>query len=272
MNKNQKSFAPESSFSLDKNMSEEKICRAHSTGDFLVAKVLLWNSQEEHLYVYLGNDFYGIIPIEEITIYPIKQSSYFSVGSTIYTLVGKTICVCVKSISDETIILSRKENMLKAFEYLKNNNEKIIFAQVTGIENYGLFLDVGCGITGLIPYKELTASKISNPKDVDFHLKQYLYTKIQKIDEEKYHLSLTYKSLCQNLTSTLNENDIIVATCLSQLNEEGYFGYINPNTAAIIDVPYGFKIGYGEKLVCRVKKPNNATEKAKLDFITFAFD
>lgn len=265
-------FRPESSFSLDDNMSEEKICRAHATGDFLVAKVIIWNSQKEFLQVSLGNGFYGVIPIKEITIYPIKKSSYSSVGATIYTLVGKTICVCVKSISDNAIILSRKENMIKAFKYIKSNSNQTFFSQITAIENYGIFVDVGLGITGLVYQKELTMSRFKNPKDLDFCIKQYLYTQIIGIDEENYHVSLNHKSLCQNITNTLNENDIIVATCLSKVNVSGYFGYINANTEAIIDVPVGFQIAYGKKLVCRVKKPNTAIEKAKLDFITFAFD
>lgn len=267
-----KHFAPESSFCIDDTMSQQKICRAHATGEFLTCKVVRWNSQKEFLEVSLGNGFHGVIPKEEISIYPLKHSPYFSVGATIYTLVGRTICVCVKKISDHAIILSRKENMIKAFEYIKNNTKKIFTCQITSIENYGLFVEVGCGITGLLPQEALTVSKLTNPKDVKFMVKDFISAKITGVDETKYHISLSHKDLCTDLSDVLNENDIIVAVCLAPVNESGYFGYVNPATTAIIDVPPGFKILYGKKVVCRVKQPAKSQNKLKLDFISFVFE
>jgi len=266
----EKNFAPESSFDIDNDMSMDKICKARTTGGFLVGHVIMWNSEKEFLQVSLGNNFHGILPLEEATIYPIKTSPYFTVGATIYSMVGKKICITVKDVSEDAIVLSRKDNLLKAFEYIKKNSKQTFIAQITSLKDCGTFGDIGLGLTGLIPYKELTAARIAHPTDAGFELKQYITVKIAEINPGNYHISLDHKTTCKNISLDLRENDIIVATSLARVNSDGFFGHVNPNTTAIIDVPQKVDLPYGSRVICRVK--TTKSDKLKLDFISFAFD
>ncbi len=88
---------PESHYTLDKNMSLDKINRAKNNGNFLSAKVLNFDSRKNCIIVDLGNNFKGEIPLNDFSIYPVTRAND-RLSASVYSLIGKNICACVKEI------------------------------------------------------------------------------------------------------------------------------------------------------------------------------
>lgn len=266
-----KLILPELCYGLAEDMSLEKISRAITTGDFLIAKVSRFNSQEELFEVDLGNGFHGKIPLDDFSIYPCRRLSAH-ISPAAYSLIGKNICACVQEISDyNMVILSRKANMIKSFNYIKHLESKIVSCSILAITQYGLFVDVGHGINGLIRINDLTISRIHDISDLGFATGQLIDAKIISINSEKYQISLNHKDLFDNLAYTLNPGDFIEAISLDPLDDEesGYFAHINHNTKALMDPPEGLKIPYGSRVVARVKRFSpNKPDKVRLKFIS----
>ena len=79
---------------------------------------------------------------------------------------------------------------------------------------------------------------------------------------------LGYKMLVIPCTSI--KEDSTIANPQYEKDIDGYFGYLNPNTPVLINVPHDFKCKYGDKIVARVKSPKKAhPERLNLEFVSF---
>lgn len=268
MNAN-KNFMPERSYFLDNEMSLDKIIRLKDSSDFLVAKAVSWDHAKQAVIADLGNNFKGEIPLHEFSIYPVTRSNGF-LSPSVYSLLGKTICACVQTISDDnTIILSRKVCMLKAFEFIEQCEDRVATCLITSVVQYGLFVDVGFGITGLIHTRDLTLSRINNPSDVGFMPNKFIDAKIISVNSDKHQVSLNYKDLFENEAYSLTPGDIKEVTTLHPVNEieDGYFAYLSPNTGGIINPLAGMKIPYGSRVTAIVRPfSSKHPDKVRLRF------
>lgn len=268
-----KKIMPENSYSLDTEMSLAKINRAKNNGEFLVAKVLYWDCSESCVNVDLGNNFKGKIPLDDFSIYPVTRPNG-KLSHVVYSQIGRNICACVKHITaDNIIILSRKENMMEAFNLIRQSENEIVSCMITSIINCGLYVDIGHGINGFIRINNLSLPRAHNPADIGFKVGQVIDAKILSINNENYKVELNHKDLCENLAFTLETGAILEVLTLSPLNdcEDGYFVFINPNTPALIDPPVGTKIPYGSKVIAQVKRYSpKHPDKIKLQFVAFS--
>lgn len=271
MNAN-KNVMPESFYSLDDEMSLDKITRAKYSGNFLVAKAVKWNEASQSVIADLGNNFKGEIPLNEFSIYPVTRPDG-CVSPSVYSLIGKNICVCVQEIYDDhSILLSRKVCMSEAFDFIEQCNSKVVTCSITSIANYGMFVDVGFGIHGLIRTQDLTLNRIKSPADIGFSPKQFIDAKIISVDLDKHQISLNHKDLFQNDAYTLTPGDILEVTTLMPLNEneDGYFVYLSINTPALMDPPTGLRIPYGSRVSAIVKPFHKQhPDKVRLQFLQF---
>ncbi len=118
-----------------------------------------------NLHVTFGN-MRGIIPKDEV-VYPIGGELVKDIA--ILTRVGKNVCFHITSVHEENgetlLRLSRKSAQKECYfqKILKLRPGDIIKARVTHIENFGVFLDIGCGIISLLPIDCISVSRISHP-------------------------------------------------------------------------------------------------------------
>lgn len=267
-----KKFMPERFSTLDTNMSLEKLIMAKDSKEPVTGKVVLWNSQEKTMEVDLGNNWLGTLPIDDATIYPALFPNGSLTASARY-IVGKNIIVSVKSIYTEdnkaTIILSRKNLMLDAFNSLANSIGETIECCVTGINSFGVFVDAGNGISGLIHYKNLCIPRVRKYSELGFDVGDKINAKLISINED-FKVDFNYKDQFENMALTLNTNDLVIATVLENLNHDGFFGYVNPNTPVLIDVPHDVSFAYGDKILARVKNAKqHHPDKLNLVFVSF---
>lgn len=270
MNGNKK-IMPESFYSLDTKMSFDKIKRAKDSGDFLVVKVISLDYKSQCLKVNLGNNITGIIPLYEFTIYPTQRHGMLS--PSVYAFISKIVCACVIDIThDNNIILSRKKNMLKALDYLRSNSNETISCKITNIVKYGVFTDVGHGLSGLMHISEIAISRINRPEDLGFIVGELIDLKIISINDANYHISLSHIDVFKDIPNIYNVGDVISGIILTPVDEieSGYFTYIHPAVGGIMDSPSKEKIPYGTKVSVLIKGFYKKDQrKTKLTFVEF---
>ena len=106
-----------------------------------------------NLHVSLGSKIKGIIPKEEVQYS--KNSEIKDIA--ILTRVGKTVCFKVVGFEqdckgDTVAILSRRSAQLECMEnYISTLIPgDVIPTRITHLENFGAFVDIGCGIISLL--------------------------------------------------------------------------------------------------------------------------
>lgn len=263
-----KTLVPERICSLDTTMSLEKILQAQAEGASLVGKVTMWNAQANRLEVDLGNNFCGYISANHISIYP-EFDSEQRPSASIRALIGYPVIVNVIDVdlSNDTpcISLSRKENMINAFNVISDSVGEIIDCCITAITSFGVYVDAGNGISGLIHHSQLTTPRLNNLSEIGINVGDKITARILEVNEN-FQVSLNYKSQFENLAYKLNSGDLIEARILKRVNDYGFFAYLNPNTSSIIDVP--IDLPYGTKVVALAKKQSSIhPERLRLSFV-----
>lgn len=177
-------------------LSCDDVFRAMERGETVEARVTLCDHRY-NLHVTLGDGVYGIIPREE--------SQYVGAGDTvkdiaILTRVGKTVSVKVIDArlgegDAPFFILSRRAAQTEALrEYIDRLLPgDIIPARVTHLESFGAFIDVGSGISSLLPIDAISVSRISHPS-ARLSVGDYIYVVVTGRDE-RGRLTVSAKEL-----------------------------------------------------------------------------
>ena len=239
--------------------------RAMERGSILEAPAILCDS-EMNLHVALGA-FMGVIPREEAAYLP---SGAMTKDIAILTRVGKTVSFCIKDIEkrnagDIKIVLSRrlaqKECFIHYISALRPGD--VVKAKVTHMESFGVFLDVGCGITALLPIDAISVSRISHPR-FRFSVGDEFSVVIRSIDED----GRIYTSR-KELLGTWEENAALfragqtVAGIVRSIEPYGIFVELTPNLTGLAE----YKEGVKENEVASVYIKNIIPERMKVKLI-----
>lgn len=191
-----------------------------------------------NLYVDLGCTR-GIIPREEGAL-GIEDGSTRDIA--IISRVNKPVAFQVIAIDRQgdgapRPILSRRLVQKACMEeYLAQLRPgDIIDARVTHLEPFGCFVDVGCGISSLIPIDSISVSRISHPRD-RFHVGQDIRAVVRQV-EPGGRISLSHKELL----GTWEENAALfcagetVAGIVRSVESYGIFVELSPNLAGLAE-------------------------------------
>ena len=139
-----------------------------------------------NLHVSLGNGIKGIIPKDDVQYSPNEETKDIA----ILTRVGKPVCFKVRGFErcgdgGKTAILSRKEAQRECvFNYVEALIPgDIIPTKITHLENFGAFVDIGCGIISLLSIDTISVSRISHPS-ARLSVGDSLYSVVKSIDEQ----------------------------------------------------------------------------------------
>ncbi len=183
--------------------------------------------------------------------------------------VNKPICFKVISINtdsngNETAVLSRRivqEECRK--QYIENLSPgDIVPAKVTHLEQFGCFVDIGCGIPSLIPIDAVSVSRISHPSD-RFYPGQDIKVIIKGIDSDRIWLSH------KELLGTWQENaDMFtagetVSGIVRSIEDYGIFIELAPNLAGLAEPRENAEIGQYASVYIKAVIP----EKMKVKLI-----
>ena len=173
--------------------------------------------------------------------------------------VNKPVCFKVISINtdsngNETAILSRRivqEECRK--QYIENLSPgDIVPAKVTHLEQFGCFVDIGCGIPSLIPIDAVSVSRISHPSD-RFYPGQDIKVIIKGIDSDR---------IWQENADMFTAGET-VSGIVRSIEDYGIFIELSPNLAGLAEPRENAQIGQYASVYIKAVIP----EKMKVKLI-----
>lgn len=183
--------------------------------------------------------------------------------------VNKYVCFKVTAIEtdengEKIAVLSRKLAQLECTEnYIKKLSAgDIINAKVTHLEQFGCFVDIGCGIPSLIPIDAISVSRIAHPSD--------RFTNGQNIrvivkSNENGRICLTHKELLGTWTENaeLFQSGETVSGIVRSVEDYGIFVELTPNLAGLAEPRPNVKAGQQVSVYIKALIP----EKMKVKLI-----
>lgn len=206
----------------------------------------------------------GFIPREECAL-GIAEGKTKDIA--IISRVGKPVAFTVKDIVEEdgkpVAILSRTEAQRRCMEdyLLQLPAGSVIDAAVTHIEQFGCFVDIGCGICSMIPIDAISVSRISHPSD-RFEVGDKVKAILRGYDGEKFYLSH------KELLGTWEENaerfraGETVRGTVRSVEPYGIFIELAPNLAGLAEPRSG--VYPGQTASVYIKSINPEKMKIKL--------
>lgn len=208
----------------------------------------------------------GVIPREEGAV---GIADGHTKDIALISRVNKPVCFKVTDFRrDENdnlyAILSRKDAQK---DCIKNYLSKlcpgdIITAAVTHLEQFGSFVDIGCGIPSLIPIDLISVSRISHPSD-RFYVGQHIKAVVKSIEENR--ICLTHKELLGTWTENASrfEQGETVTGIVRSIEEYGIFVELTPNLAGLAEPRNDIKVNSNVSVYIKAIIP----EKMKIKLI-----
>lgn len=205
-------------------------------GRILEAPCIICDSRH-NLIVDLGC-MRGVIPREEGAIGIVEGSTK---DIALISRVNKPICLKIIDFSrDENdniyAICSRKAAQIECINkyILKKVPGDVIPAKVTHLEQFGCFVDIGCGIPSLIPIDLISVSRISHPSD-RFYVGQNIFVAIKSIEDNR--ICLTHKELLGTWdeNAAAFEQGETVTGIVRSVEDYGVFIELAPNLAGLAE-------------------------------------
>lgn len=212
--------------------------RARAAGTILEAPVLLCDG-EMRLHVDLGC-MRGIMPREE-AVWCRDGEEIKDIA--VLTRVGKPVCFLVTDFTEEdgerVALLSRRraQALCAAHFFGERRAGDLVQARVTHLENYGAFVDVGCGLASLLSIDCISVSRITHPRD-RLACGMYIWVAIRSIDRTLQRIFVTLKELL----GTWEENAALFRTGetvtgrVRSIEPYGIFVELTPNLAGLAEL------------------------------------
>ena len=242
-------------FSLQEAMLQEKVLEARVS--------LCDNDHNLHIDLPCAK---GIIMREEGAI---GISDGTTKDIALITKVNKPVCFVVTEITKDeygnyTAVLSRRKVQERCMNEFINqlSSGDVIPAKVTHLEQFGAFVDIGCGIPSLIPIDAISISRISHPSD-RFQPGQNIYVVIKDICGGRVWLSH------KELLGTWEENASkfhygeTVSGIIRSVENYGIFVELAPNLAGLAEPKEGVAVGQHASVYIKALIP----EKMKVKLI-----
>ena len=220
-----------------------------------------------NLHIELGAKIRAIIPREEVQY--LKKDEHLK-DIAILTRVGKTVCFKVSGFerlnSGETVVLlsrraAQRECMLNYISTLVPGD--IIPTKITHLENFGAFVDIGCGITSLLSIDTISVSRISHPS-ARLAPGDMIYTVVKSIDD-KGRIYVSERELLGSWeeNAALFDEGQTVKGIIRSVENYGVFVELRPNLAGLAE--YRDDARPGQKAAVYIK--SIIPEKMKIKLI-----
>lgn len=175
----------------------------------------------------------GIIPREDGAV-GISDGSTRDIA--LISRVNKPVCFKIKEIGN-IIRLSRREAQEECIKNYINHLRcgDIIPAKITHMEQFGAFVDIGCGLPSLIPIDMISISRIAHPKD-RFYIGQDIKGVVRSVENGK--ITLSHKELLGSWTENAENFSVgeTVTGIVRSVESYGIFVELSPNLAGLAEL------------------------------------
>lgn len=211
------------------SQTPEALLTAWETGTRLEGVATMCD-EKRNLYVRFGAER-GIIPKEEAGAGEIKDIALLA-------MVGKPVCFRIIGRDEDKWILSRKSLQEEAIGHLMEEvgPGTILPAKVTHLEQFGAFVDVGCGIISLVNVEHISVSRIRNAAE-RFVPGQNLFVVVRRVERASRRIYLSHKELL----GTWEENimgfspAMAVSGIVRGVEKYGVFVELTPNLSGLAE-------------------------------------
>ncbi len=217
--------------------NESALTEAMDAGAILEARAILCDKNHD-LHVDLGC-MRGIIPREEGAI-GIADGTVRDIA--LISRVNKPVAFVVQAIRTDSfgekyaVLSRRRAQELCRREYISRLVPgDVIDARVTHLEGFGAFVDVGAGITALIPVDAISVSRIPHPSE-RFFPGEDIRAIVRSIDETG-RITLTHKELLgtwEENVARFNAGETVPGIVRS-VEPYGVFVELTPNLAGLAE-------------------------------------
>lgn len=198
-------FIPEGWLENFSTVTKDTLINAIETGEVMQGIVNKCDSNY-NLYVDFGNNLKGIIPRDEIEAVNIDETG-FPKPNICASKVNKYVQFKVKDVDKkDCFILSRKAVGKDALNWIKQDVEagQIVKGIVKSIKPYGVFVEIGGGIVGLLHIEDISVARIKTPLE-RLSIGQKINVMIKSIDYKLERVVLSYKELLGSWEDNVKE-------------------------------------------------------------------
>ena len=194
-------------------------------------------------------DLYGIKGI-----IPKNEALYADGGPkdiAVITRVGKAVAFKVIGFEADgagrkVAVLSRRAAQAECMQrFITSLTEgDVIDARVTHLEQFGAFVDVGCGVVSLLCIDCISVSRISHPK-IRLCVGMPIKAVVKSIDRETGRLYVTHKELLGTWRENAERFHVgqTVSGVVRSIEDYGVFIELTPNLAGLGEVVEGVNVG-----------------------------
>lgn len=244
---------------------------AYFEGRILEARALLCD-KDHNLHVDLGC-MEGIIPREEAAV-GIEEGKVRDIA--IISRVNKPVMFRITGFDADALgrtsaILSRRSVQLECMEtdIARLTPGEVIDARVSHMEGFGVFCDIGAGLSALMPIDSISVSRIPHPSE-RFRTGEDIRALVKGIDENG-RITLTHKELLGTWEQNAAQFKAgeTVPGVIRSVEKYGVFVELTPNLAGLAEYVQGVYAGQHASVYIKSLIPERM--KIKL-IIVDAFD
>ena len=218
--------------------SLEGLETAREKGLILEGTVILCD-HNLNLHLDLGPKIRAVIPKDEVQY---ARDGEDVKDIAILTRVGKSVCFKVKGFErsaggDTVAILSRRAAQIECMHNFISGliPGDIIPTKITHLENFGAFVDIGCGITSLLSIDSISVSRIAHPS-ARLSVGDMIHTVVKSIDS-KGRIYVSERELLGswNENASLFNEGQTVKGIIRSVESYGVFIELRPNLAGLAE-------------------------------------
>ncbi len=218
--------------------SLQGLMRACEEQVILQARCTLCDS-DHNLYVHFGF-MGGFIPREEAAM-GIREGTVKDVA--IITRVNKMISFVVEGFEErdgkKVALLSRRraQERCSAYLYRTLRAGMVVDARVTHLEQFGAFVDLGCGVISMIPIDRISVSRIRHP-DHRFACGMKIRAVVLSVDPQEGRILLSHKELLGSWAENAAQFQAgqTVSGIIRSVENYGIFVELTPNLAGLAEL------------------------------------
>ena len=142
----------------------------------------------------------------------------------------------------------------------------LLVGQIIRLESYGAFVDIGCGIIGLLPIERISVSRIEHPGD-RFLAGQKILAAVLQIDPQLRRITLTHRELLGTWleNASLFRSGETVRGVVRSIKPYGAFVELTPNLSGLAEKTEDLQTG--DPVSVYIKSINPENTKIKLQII-----
>ena len=203
----------------------------------------------------------GVIPYRETAL----GAAEWLRDIAIISRVGRPVCFTVVGFAnDGSAVLSRRAVQQRCREnYIeKLSPGDVVSGRITRVEPFGCFVDIGCGITCLLPLEYISVARIDHPSR-RFAADDDIIAVVRSFDE-RGRIVLTHRELLgtwQQNAAVFCTGDTAVGT-VRCIEEYGAFIELAPNLCGLCEPTAGLELN--DRVRVHIKNINPEKMKVKL--------